>query len=268
MKRFICLGLMCTTFAHAQVSQGEIKNFNFDYQAPQGQGTAESFSYQAKLSQEQKVTVEKVGEDFKIKLEGVEEREIEFKNPPALIKDAESIHLSSFNLSLNQAASLSMAKANFSSPDKELDLSSFTLNCNRFAGHTELMDQMIAGCLEKMVVKAGGFNSRAEEGIEQAVKKALDAGFDSKQSVGIKNMNFKITAGKFDLSAEIKAQISGRATGNGSIKYDQPAKKLTVKVSQVKFGILDVTSQVFDELKKQENANLQVNQPYIYFTLK
>jgi hypothetical protein len=268
MKKIICLGLMFSSITYGQVSQGEIKNFNFDYQSPLGQGTAESFSYQSKFAMEQKVLVEKVGEDFKIKLEGVEEREIDFKNPPALIKDSESIHLSNFNLTLNQTATLSMAKANFSSPDKDLDLSSFTLNCNRFAGHTALMDQMIVGCLEKMVIKAGGFNSRAEEGIEQALNKALDTGFDAKQSVGIKNMNLKITAGKFDLSAEIKAQISGKATGNGSIRYDQPTKKLTVKLSQLKFGILDVTSRVFDELEKLENANIQVNQPYIYFTLK
>jgi hypothetical protein len=53
-------------------------------------------------------------------------------------------------------------------------------------------------------------------------------GFDAKQSVGIKNMNFKIIAGKFVLSAVIKAQVSCKATGNGSIKYDQSTKKLTV----------------------------------------
>jgi hypothetical protein len=268
MKLFICLGLMSTTLAWGQVSQGQIKNFNFNYQAPLGQGTAESFSYESRFSQQQNVLVEKVGENFLIKLDGVEEREIVFNNPPELVKDAEAIHLKNFNLTLNETASLSMSKAIFSSPDKELDLSSFNLNCNRFSGHEELMDQIIAGCLEKMLVKAGGFNSRAEQGIEQALTKAIDASFDAKQSVGVKNMNFKITAGKFDLSAEIRAQISGKAVGNGTIKYDQPTKKLTVKLNQIKFGILDLTSKVFDELEKQENTNLQVKRPYIYFTIK
>ncbi|MBA2404478.1 MAG: hypothetical protein H0V66_06890, partial [Bdellovibrionales bacterium] len=98
---------------------------------------------------------------------------------------------------------------------------------------------------------------------------ALDESHDEVLgSVGIKNLNLKVTAGKFDLSAEVKAQISGTAKGSGTIKYEAAAKKITVKVSEIKFGILDVTSQVFDELKKQESATLKVSKPHVYITVK
>ena len=53
-----------TSMAWGQVSQLSIKNFNFNYQAPQGDGTAESFSYQQKLVDTQKVHAEKIGDDF------------------------------------------------------------------------------------------------------------------------------------------------------------------------------------------------------------
>jgi len=52
------------------------------------------------------------------------------------------------------------------------------------------------------------------------------------------------------------------------VKYEAAAKKITVKVSEVKFSYLDVTSQVFDELKKQESESVKVSKPYIYITIK
>lgn len=268
MKTLI-LSLLITTTTWAQVSQVNVKNFNFNYQAPQGDGTAETFSYQQKVDEAQKVHVEKIGEDFKILLEGVENRELTLKNAPDLIKDAQEMKLSAFNLSLAETATLSMTSAFFNSPDKSIDLKNFNLACDRVSTFPEVMDQVISGCIQKMSLKTSGLSTDGESGLDQAFMKAIDERHDEMLGgVSIKNLNFKVTAGKFELSADIKAQISGTAKGSGTIKYEAGAKKLTVKISEVKFGFLDVTSKIFDELKKQENATLKVNRPYVYLTLK
>lgn len=259
---------MLTSSVWAQVASVEVTNFNFKYQAPLGEGFADHFSYAQKTNQAQKVLVEKVAEDFKITLNGVENQEFTFSNPPSLLADAENIKLEGFNFSLGQRLGLVIKNGVFESTEKEVSLSGFNLSCDRLMGSAEVAEQLITGCIQKMNFQTGAFSTNGE-GIESALMKAVDEKFDStKAATTIKNVKFKIAAGKFDLSADIKAQISGSAKGSGTVKYDSAAKMITIKVSEIKFSILDVTSQVFAELKKQESSNVKVKQPYIYVTVK
>lgn len=264
----LLMSLFMTSMAWGQVSQVNIKNFNFNYQAPQGDGTAEAFSYQQKVLEAQKVHVEKVGEDFKILLEGVENQELTFKDAPDMMKNAHDIKLSAFNLSFANTVSLTMASAIFNSPDKNIDLKNMNLACDRISTFPEVMDQVISGCIQKMSLKTAGLSSDGA-GFDQALMKAIDERHDEiLGAVGVKNLSLKVTGGKFELSADVKAQISGTAKGSGTVKYEAAVKKLTVKISEIKFGFLDVTSQVFDELKKQESSTVKVSKPYVYITLK
>lgn len=266
--KILLLSVLLSSTAFAQVSKVDIKNFNFNYSAPLGEGTADSFSYEKSVNEAQKVKVEKVNGEFKIVLEGVENQELSFKDAPSLINDAETISLRAFNLSFADRFGITISSGVFKSSDKSVDLNNFNLACDRTAAFPEVMDQLIAGCIQKMNFKAGGFSSSGE-GFDQAFMKGLDASHDEvKAALGVKNVDFKVTGGKFEMAAEIKAQISGKVKGSGTVKYEQAAKKLTVKVSEIKFGILDVTSQVFDELKKQESDSIKVSKPYVYITIK
>lgn len=259
--KILLLSVLLSSAAMAQVSKVDVKNFNFNYHAPLGDGVADSFSYE-KLVNAQKVEVEKVNGEFKILLEGVENQELTFKNAPALISDAESISLKAFNLSFAERFALSISSAEFNSPGKIVELSNLNLSCDRVASFPEIIDQMISGCLQKMSFKAGALSTDGE-GLDQAFIQAVE-----KSAMGVKNVDFKVNGGKFEMGAEIKAQISGKMKGNGTVKYEAVARKLTVKVSEIKFGILDVTSQVFDELKKQESDSIKVSKPYVYITIR
>ena len=260
--KILLLSVLLSSTAFAQVSKVDIKNFNFNYHAPLGEGIADSFSYEKSVNEAQKVKVEKVNGEFKILLEGVENQELTFKDAPALINDAESISLKAFNLSFAERFSLTISSAEFNSPEKNVDLSNFNLSCDRVASFPEVLDQMISGCLQKMSFKAGALRTDGE-GLDKAFIQAVEA-----SAMGVKNVEFKVTGGKFEMAAEIKAQISGKVKGSGTAKYEAAARKLTVKVSEIKFGILDVTSQVFDELKKQESDSIKVSKPYVYITIK
>ncbi len=263
------MSLFMTSMAWGQVSQVQIKNFNFNYQAPLGDGTAEAFSYQQKMFDAQKVHVDKVGEEFKILLEGVENQELTFKDAPDLVKNAQEIKLINFNLSFAEKFSLTTAAAKLNSPEKNIDLKNMSLVCNRVSTFPEVMDQLISGCIQKMNLTTSGLSTNGESGFDQALMKAIDPQHDELLgAVAIKNLSLKVTSGKFELSADVKAQISGTANGTGTVKYEAAEKKLTVKISAITFGFLDVTSQVFDELKKQESATMKVSNPYVYITLK
>lgn len=267
MKMLLLSVLLCST-AYAQVSKVNIQNFNFNYRVPAGTGTADAFSYEKNLTPTQQVSVEKIGEVFKIVLAGVENQEIDFKGAPDLMLKAETIELGAFNLSFAERFSLSFSNALFDGADDHMNLNNFSLICDRSLAFPQVMDQVITGCIQKMDFKTGSLSTQGE-GFDQALMRGFDESHDEfKSSMTVKNVDFRVNGGKFDLSAEIKAQISGKAKGNGTIQYDASAKKITVKISSVKFGILDVTSKVFDELKKQESETVKVNKPFVYITIK
>src|SRR5690606_18217030 len=137
-----------------------------------------------------------------------------------------------------------------------LSLRNFTLSCARSQA-VEVMDQLLEGCIQKMRLRSNKFSSNS---LTTLVQKTMGG-------IGVNDLDLNVSGGKLDLSAQIKAQISGKARAKGNISYAAHEKKLTVKLSEVKFGILNVTSQVFDELKKNESAQMKVQKPYIYLFL-
>ncbi len=267
--KFLLSVLFASSLSYGEVKQVEIKNFNFSYTAPLGEGLAESFSYQNKKENQQKVYVEKFAEVFKLKFEGRENQELEFKNAPAFIQEAEAINLNGLNLNLGQYVSLGLSQGEFVSTKDELSLKNMNLSCDRLGLTTQILDEVLSGCIQRMSFKVSGFSSFPQKGIDFALIEALNSNSQLQAtSLSIKNVDLKINGGKFQLSADVKAQISGTVSASGTAKYDTPTKKITIKVSEIKFGFLDLTTKVFEELKKQESETLKVNKPYIYITVK
>jgi hypothetical protein len=267
--KFLLSVIFASSLGYAQVKQVEIKNFNFSYTAPLGEGLAESFSYQNKKENQQKIYVEKFAEVFKLKFEGSENQELEFKNAPAFIQEAETINLNGLHLNLGQSVSLGLSQGEFVSTKDELSLKNMNLSCDRLGLTSQIFDEVLSGCIQRMSFKVSGFSSFPQKGIDFALIEALNSNSQMKAtSLSIKNVDLKINGGKFQLSADIKAQISGTVSARGTANYDTPSKKITIKVSEIKFGFLDLTTKVFEELKKQESETLKVNKPYIYITVK
>jgi hypothetical protein len=222
MKKLLLLTLAFSSLSYA--ADVHVNHFNFDYTAPHGEGRADEVF----------VTVDKVEKDFKVVLQGTENRELEFKNAPGFLADAETMTMKDFNFHLTDALDLSMASGAFNSEKSELGLTDMSLSCVKAS---------LEGCLENLLFKAGRFTSN-----------------DTK----VKSMNFKMTAGAFNFTAD----YSGKVKGNGSMSYDKTTSVLAIKISEVKFSILNITSKVFAELKKKESEKIKVKQPYIYITLK
>jgi len=264
----LLVSLLLSTQVGAQVSTAVIKNFNFNYRAPTGEGVAESFSYQKAVREAQVVRAERVGDEFRILLEGAEDRELNWKGAPDLIIGADVIKLSAFNLNYAGSLELTAVSGFFQSPLRILSFKSLSLSCDRNYVLGEATQQLITGCFQKLQFRASAFNSEGE-GFDQAVMKALDQGHNELLAkLGAKNIDLKISSGKFNLSADVQAQVSGTVKSKGVMTFEAPLKKVTVKIDEVKFGFLNVTSKVFDELKKQESDSVKVSKPYVYIFLK
>lgn len=272
MKSLFFSLLFISSFSHAETVAVSIKNFNFTYQNPHGSGSATSFSRSGFVADEGvSVSVDKLDKDFKLLVSGAENQEFELKNAPSFMTEAETMTVSGFNLDLADRLNLNMASGRFNSTKDELKLDGLNLDCSRDAAHAEVMDQLISGCIQKMTLKTAKFSQSAHEGLVSALESALSAALTENSmlgGVGVSALDLKTNAGKYDLSAEVKAQVSGKVKSNGNMSYDAPTGKLTLKISEVKFGFLNITGKVFDELKKQQSETLKVNEPYVYYSVK
>lgn len=270
MKKLILGLFLVSNLAQAEDFAVTVKNFNFTYQDPHGEGVATSFS-RTKRTEEVKVLVEKVENAFKLNVSGAENEEFEFKDAPSFLTEAQTMTVKNFNLSLNQALSLSVTQGRFQSSKDELKLDGLSLNCQREASHPEVMDQLVAGCMKKMSLKSSKFSSSDAENLMSLVAQSVILAANEGKgitSVGVNSVDLETTNGKYDLTAEVKAQVSGKVKSHGNMGYDPQTGKVTLKISQVKFSFFDITSKVFDELKKQESDKLKVKEPYVYYTIK
>lgn len=253
-----------TLIAHAQTVF--VNNFSFSYKNPHGSGSATSFSRSPLVKEKVDVNVDRIGTSFKFIVTGSENHQFEFKDAPSFLTDADTILLSAFNLNLSDKLSMSLNSSRFESTTNSLKLDGLSLECQRVKTHKEIMDQLLHGCTKKLVLKSNRFTSQ-DVTLLNDIFSSFDV-YTDKSSLGINSLDFKINEGKFELSGEVKAQVSGRVSAKGTMAYDDKSGKITLNISEVRFGILNVTNKVFEELKKNENDKLKVKQPFIYYTLK
>lgn len=256
---FLGLGFAFYSTLSLSASTIQVQDFNFEYKDPQGSGVAKVFSRTGFFTSEQlEVSVERNDSNFRIVASGAETEEFEFKNAPAFMTEAERMSVSGLNLSFNQNIDVNVREANFYSRTSSLGLDTLSLNCSRDLGHKEEIDQIISGCTKKMSLTSNKFSSSS---MSSAMIEVLGG-------VGVSSLDFKIIDGKYNLQGQVKAQVSGRVKSSGEAKYDANSGVLTLKINEVKFGILSITGKVFDELRKNESDKLKVKQPYLYITLK
>jgi hypothetical protein len=255
MKVFFFTLLWCSA-AIAQDFALQVSKFNLKYTDPMGEGQAASFSFNEYSAQDVKVQLEKAGSSFHVVATGNEHfEEFEVEDAPEFLLKARTMSVSNLNLTFAEKIQLGLTQGKFDSADS-LKVDNLSLDCSRAKKEVDLGDQAIAGCLQKLSFKISKLSSSS------------DTKEFSVLNLGVQSMDLRINAGKFDLSADVKAQVSGRVKGNGSASYDSQKGLLTIKISEVKFGFFNITSKVFDELKREENERMRVREPYVYLQLK
>lgn len=254
MKRIFIAFLLSST-VQASNLQLELKDFNLEYRNPRGDARASSVQIGDQKKDEVAVLIEKFENSFSLILEGTEEEQYEFKNAPELLTEATHMSIQNLDISLNKEVKMELARASFIS-DEEFFLQNFRINCAR-SKLNEVTDQIIEGCMQKMDLKTSRLSShKISAFLEQTMS-----------GVGVNNLEIVSRRGKFDLSAQIKAQISGKAKIRGEASYDSKKRIISLKISRVQFGILNITSKFFTELKKNEGAKMKVKKPYVYLYL-
>jgi len=263
---FLGMGLLFS--ASISAAQLEIKNFSFNYQDPQGQGVAENFDYRLKkMLAPSEIAVEKVDNKFIFKSSGTINQEFVLSNAPDIMLDAHNMLVKKLNLYVNSKLDFSLDSASFNSSDDHLQLSRMTLICSRDMKETKVEDQVLQGCISQLKLATSNLSSKSLV-INQMISSLIESSpIPKRPDVNIENLDLRIASGRYELSAMVKAQISGRLKSHGNVSYESSKKLMAIKISEVKFTFLDITDEVFDELKKNESERMKVKKPFIYLNL-
>lgn len=259
MKRFFLLLILLSATAQGKTSRINITNFNFTYQDPSGEGSASYFSWgTSRYFEGLRVRAERLNRDFKISVSGSEAGEFNFKDAPDFLTETDSIHINGLNFLLSDNLKFSLNSGRLHSRDESAVIGGLTLDCDRDQTHVQEMDQVIKGCIRKMVLKTTKFSSTSLVSFIDSIR----------GQVNINSLDLKTNNGRYDLSADIKAEISGKVRSSGTLSHNSQESQLIIKISEVKFGILNITGKVFDELRKNQSEKLKVREPYVYYSLK
>ncbi len=257
----------------APVQNLQVTDFNFNYKDPVGTGTAKAFSRSFVMDQKLDVTVDRIGQAFRIVASGAESQEFYLSEAPSFMVNAQTMTVSAFNLTLAQKLTASLTLGQFNSVDDNLRLENLSLDCSRDPRNEEVMDQLLTGCIQKLSLKAGRFNSAAVDAFLPAALTSITGeeavvAQGTKAPFQINGLDLRINGGKYNLAADVRAQISGKVTSTGTASYDQTKGVLALRISEVKFGFLNITSRVFDELRKNESEKLKIKEPFVYYSLR
>lgn len=84
---------------------------------------------------------------------------------------------------------------------------------------------------------------------------------DNNRGTGVSDAQVSINKGSLNFTVKIDG--IGKLVGVGSATHAPGSSSLKIKINSVKYGILGVTGQFFDQLEKNESDTFQVNRPYI-----
>ncbi|MFA5584511.1 MAG: hypothetical protein WDA09_09885 [Bacteriovoracaceae bacterium] len=255
MKRFFTLSLFLTSSLAWSVSSVKVQNFNFNYVDGSGVGTASAFEI---ITSQAQVFVNRVGTDLEFTSPLLEES-VTWKDAPSLILDSK-VTVNGFNLNVDKDLVATLANAQFDSESK-MSIQNASAQCARSQG-IDVFEQLIAGCLQKGSVKFASFESRSLDSFISLLRDEVET-----ESTQIRSLNLTFDKKNFNLTANAKFGINGtlRAKGNADVDYQN--KKAVIRVTEVKFGILNITGKFFSEIEKKNIKGMEVRRPYIYFTL-
>jgi hypothetical protein len=268
--RKILFGMMIfTSLGQAMALTLNVSDFNFEYKNPHGEGNAAAFSRSSKSQSGAQVVVDRIDKDFKFVVTGDENQDFEFKNAPSVMTEADAMTVTGLNLNISEQVDMSLHSARFTGKDDILKLDGLSLNCQRQPNSTQVLDQFILGCIQKLNFRLGKYSSQQVlKSLEDVLQEATGINHSQRGNLSVSSISLRVTNGKYELSADVKAQVSGKITSKGSVGFDTVSGVLTLKISEVKVAFLNITSKVFDELKKSENEKMKVREPFVYFTIR
>lgn len=263
---FLLVLLSLVSFAYAGFDKVSIKNLDFDYTAPHGKGTVEKVSLGFSLAPEvYPVEVNRTVDSFELMTPFLD---VSWKNPWKFFHDLEAFSTDKLNLSVGgQKHTLTTPLLSMRPQDRgEYKAENVEASCQgNFVGKLDI--RLFEDCREKMSVRA----KRLEVPTDFILYRILHDAPSVPREIDVPayDLEFNSNKGDYSLLFTFKYIFLARLRAYGHFQYENNYKTIAIRVDQVKFGYLPVTSFVLRRLKEiNNNPNVTVNPPWIRINVR
>ena len=262
MQALLVLIVSFTAFANLQTIT--IKDLDLDYAHPQGFGEVEKFgiSLSAKSQNFVRYPLEIRHEENSLKIL-FQMLEFDWVNPYLFIAEAKKIQTKAAHLQLKIGESFLKAQdlLFISNAGTEFSFKDIEAQCMGGSSRRDPIQRLTFDCIEKSRVRVGQVQIPLKflDDLSQELPPVPD-----EVQIPADDFALNVDAGKF--SAHLKVKFVLRATLRmwGFAQFENNHETLAIRVDQIKYGILPVTSLVMNELRRQINhPDVTITPPWI-----
>lgn len=255
MRYFLITILFLTTQAFANLDRLNIQNLNLNYVNPLGHGDVEKINIGFSSKSEQPavgpypVVLTRTAKDFEIKSEFID---ITWLAPWTFVHDLERIGVTKGNATFGKRDhSATIEKAVFTPKGQgAFHLHKITAQCNGKSLEMRVENRLLDDCREKLEVKVAGLNVPIDFFMNEIVAQYPQ----EPMSVDERPLdNLKLTSYKGDFSLVVFTRVVFYAglRAWGHVSYENDYHTIVIRLDQVKFGYIPITTIVLRELRKR-----------------
>lgn len=261
-----------TTPTIAELPQIHIDNFRGEFSSPSGRGLANRFDLPAP-EKNAEILIEKTENGYTL---ATSDNLYEWSDVPSTLLDLYQASWSAINLrSQPQRFETSAAQITLNSEKENLLLRNLSLDCrltNR--AHPEFTQTLLEACLNGQ--------GSAKLRLFQKVDKSLNSSslftdllmavtpyeIAPQSDTTIDNVDIKINRQAIEASLTTKVVFNTTIKLNGMIYYENDQKRIRLRIDRARAGILNVLSQIFEQLEKNQSETLIVQRPWVTIILE
>ncbi|WP_408096375.1 hypothetical protein ACJVC5_15155 [Peredibacter sp. HCB2-198] len=263
---FLLVLLSLASFAFAGFDKATIKNLDFEYTAPYGKGTVEKVSLGFSLAPEvYPIEVNRTESSFELITPFLD---VSWKNPWKFFHDLEMLSTNKLNLNVGgKKHTLTIPYISMRPKERgEYKAENVEASCEgSFAGKLDI--RLFEDCREKMAVRAKKVDLPTDFILYRILYDAPS--IPREIDVPAYDLEFTSSKGNYSLLFTFKYIFLARLRAYGHFQYENNYKTIAIRVDQVKFGYLPVTSFVMRRLKEiNKNPNVTINPPWIRINVR
>lgn len=258
---FLIVLLALSSFCFAGFEKVSIKNLDFEYASPYGKGTLEKVTLGHSMVQEKyPVEVNRMENSFELVTPFLD---FSWNNPWKFVHELKALTTSGVNMNLGGEKHTLTADKVIATPKGrgEYRAESVSVTCEgKSTG--ELKGRLFEDCREKMSARA----KRVDVPNDFILYRILFSAPPIPRELDIPayDLEFTSKSGNFALLFTFQYYVFARLRAYGHFQYENDYKTIAIRVDQIKFGYIPVTSFVMRRLKEViTNPNVTVDPPWI-----
>jgi hypothetical protein len=260
--------ILISPTSYADLEKIMIQNLDLDYTSPVGKGEFEKLSFGVSLKDEHKYPVDIYRRDdsFDVVSHLIE---FQWKKPLAFVHNLKEAKIEKLNLKLDRGQHyLRGNKTSFVSPqDIQFLFHRYDIECNGASQNSDPLIRLMYDCREKMRVNIDYTDIPTV--FFRALSEELPA-YDEDPTMQIPASDFLLNIDQGELYSSVRVKYIIRAYLRiwGFTQYENNGQTLAIRIDQIKFGIVPVTSLVMDLIRRQVNhPDISINPPWIRIKL-